>query len=288
MDKFYIIANQDKDVDFLVSREIKKYLEEHGKRCLFHSDSKKEEGDTYRYTNPELVPADTECVLVLGGDGTLIQAARDLSHMAIPLLGVNFGTLGYLAGVEKQNIFPALTMLMEDCYEVEKRMMLKGMVFEGNKIIKSGVALNDIVISRSGSLRVIDFKIYVNGEFLNLYSADGIIVASPTGSTAYNMSAGGPIVSPAADMLVVTPICPHTLNTRSIILSAKDRITVELCPDRSGTEQARMVSFDGDNPAMIMAPDRVEICRADRYTKIIKLNKVSFLEILRKKMSTEG
>ena len=296
MDRYGIITNVEKDKDLMVSREIKDYLERHGKSCTllkhrdemisFAQDSDREiEKPAFCYTDPKLVPEDIECVLVLGGDGTLIQAARDLSGKNIPLLGVNFGTLGYLAGVEKQHILPALDMLMADRYTLERRMMLDGTVCSGDKIKKRDVALNDIVISRSGVLRVIDFKIFVNGEFLNLYSADGIIIATPTGSTAYSMSAGGPIVSPEASLMVVTPICPHTLNTRSIILSAEDTITIELCTDRSGNNEERLVSFDGDNSQKAYENDKIKICRSGQYTNIIKLNKVSFLEILRKKMS---
>lgn len=290
MNKFCIITNIQKDKDFAVSNEIKAYLEKHGKVCsiLGHVKAEHKENESYRYTNPKKVDDDTDCVLVLGGDGTLIQAARDLSGKNIPLLGVNYGTLGYLAGVEKQNILPALDQLMAGDYTLEKRMMLEGTVFNNGKAVKKDVALNDIVISRKGVLRVIDFRIYVNGKFLNQYAADGMIIATPTGSTAYNMSAGGPIVSPDASLLVVTPICPHTLNTRSIVLSSEDKITIELCKDRSGSDEERMVSFDGENAQLAYAQDTIEICRSAQYTNIIKLDKLSFLEILREKMSVNA
>lgn len=287
MEKYCIITNMEKDRGLTVSREIKSYLEQNGKYCRILERGGQDSGGhtAYRYTDPGKVEEDTDCVLVVGGDGTLIQAARDLSGKNIPLLGVNFGTLGYLAGVEKQNVLPALDQLMADSYTLERRMMLEGKIVSHGQTVKQDIALNDIVISRSGVLRVIDFKLYVNGEFLNLYSADGIIISTPTGSTAYNMSAGGPIVSPEAALLVVTPICPHTLNTRSIILSAEDRIVIELCRDRNGSREERMVSFDGDNSSKAYAQDRIEICRSEEYTNIVKLNKLSFLEILRKKMS---
>lgn len=288
MEKYCIIANVEKDKDFLVSKEIKAYLEAYGKSCKILDRSNqdiKQKNKVYRYTDPVQIEEDTECILVLGGDGTLIQAARDLSGKDIPLLGVNLGTLGYLAGVEKQHILSALDQLMEDKYTLEQRMMLEGTLMRNGTVIKKDVALNDIVISRSGVLRVIDFKLYVNGEFLSLYAADGMIISTPTGSTAYNMSAGGPIISPNAELLLITPICPHTINNRSIILSAEDKITIELCKDRSGHKEERMVSFDGDNSQKAYEQDSIEICRSTKYARIIKLNKISFLEILRKKMS---
>lgn len=286
MDKFYIITNSEKDIGYLVSDKIKKFLEDHQKTCFISKQLVKKAGMPYRYTNPSDVPLDTECILVLGGDGTLIQAARDLFGRNIPFIGVNFGTLGYLAEVEKQNLIPALEKLMANEFQLEKRMMLDGTVFREKEKVEKDIALNDIVISRSGSLRVIDFKVYVNGEFLNLYSADGIIISTPTGSTAYNLSAGGPIVSPVASLIVVTPICPHTLNTRSMILSADDIITIEMCPDRNGKEEERLVSFDGDNSMKVFVKDKIEIKKSEQYTEIIQLNKISFLEVLRRKMTT--
>ncbi len=286
MDKFYIITNSEKDIGYLVSDKIKKFLEDHQKTCFISKQPVKKAGMPYRYTNPSDVPLDTECILVLGGDGTLIQAARDLFGRNIPFIGVNFGTLGYLAEVEKQNLIPALEKLMANEFQLEKRMMLDGTVFREKEKVEKDIALNDIVISRSGSLRVIDFKVYVNGEFLNLYSADGIIISTPTGSTAYNLSAGGPIVSPVASLIVVTPICPHTLNTRSMILSADDIITIEMCPDRNGKEEVRLVSFDGDNSMKVFVKDKIEIKKSEQYTEIIQLNKISFLEVLRRKMTT--
>lgn len=285
MDRFYIIANQKKDQNLRVSNDIKKYLEAAGKTCLISSQNAEKVCSVYRYTDASQIPHDIECVLVLGGDGTLIQAARDLSGRNIPLLGVNFGTLGYLAEVEKQNIVPALEQLIANQFTIEKRMMLEGALCRDNRVVGKDVALNDIVISRCGALRVIDFKIYVNGEFLNLYSADGIIISTPTGSTAYNMSAGGPIVSPNASLMVITPICPHTLNTRSIILSSEDIVSIKLCSDRSEAQQERRVSFDGDNSLEVYPNDTITICCSKQQTRIIRLNKISFLEILRNKMS---
>lgn len=283
MERFYIITNRAKDIDNKESIRIKEYLEAHGKSCLL-SPAGPLKHKEYRYTDATLIPKDIQCILVIGGDGTLIQAARDLAELNIPMLGVNFGTLGYLTEVEKDNLYPSLDKLMKDDYQIEERMMLEGSVIRGGKPISTMVALNDVVFSRSGALRVIDFKIYLNGEFLNFYSADGIIISTPTGSTGYNMSAGGPIVSPDAKLMVMTPICAHTLNNRSIVLSGNDRITLEFCRDRGGLSDDRLVSFDGDNAVNAVVGDTVEIGRSERFTKIVRLNKISFLEVLRNKM----
>lgn len=226
MDKFYIITNSDKDKDFQITNEIVSYLKKNGKKCQVQQAERKLEG-AYHYTNPELIPEGTQCILVLGGDGTLLQAARDVVYRKIPMLGINLGTLGFLAEVDRQSIHAALDKLIADDYEIEERMMLTGTVWHGDKIIGQDIALNDIVIGREGPLRVVRFKNYVNDVYLNSYNADGIIIATPTGSTGYSLSCGGPIVSPNAAMTLMTPIAPHTLNTRSIIFPEEDVITVE-------------------------------------------------------------
>ena len=195
MDKFYIITNSDKDKDLEFTGQIVEYLKANGRKCMVQQAERKQEG-AYHYTNPALIPEDTECILVLGGDGTLLQAARDVVHREISMLGVNLGTLGFLAEVDKQSVYSALDKLMEDDYEIEERMMLTGTVWRDGKIIGRDVALNDIVIGRDGHLRVVRFKNYVNDVYLNSYNADGIIISTPTGSTGYSLSCGGPTVAP--------------------------------------------------------------------------------------------
>lgn len=283
MEYFYIIANNHKDCNLEKTNYIRTYLEAHGKRTCIGGDG---------------IPEDADCVLVLGGDGTLLQAARDMIDRDTPLLGINLGTLGYLAEVEEAGLEPALEQLLKGEYGIEQRMMLSGRVkrneFHENLHQEKGIldydrndsyALNDIVITRSGSLQIIKFNLYVNGQFLNRYNADGVIVATPTGSTGYNMSAGGPIVEPKAKLLLVTPICPHTLNTRSIVLAPEDEIEIEIVSGREDSIQQVEVNFDGSHKLTLYTGDRVEIKRAAKTTGIVKLSKVSFLEVLHKKMS---
>ena len=223
---------------------------------------------------------------MLGGDGTLLQAARDVVHREIPMLGINLGTLGFLAEIDKTSIYTALDKLFADDYEIEERMMLTGTVWRGDKITGQDVALNDIVISRVGPpLRVIGFNNYVNDGYLNSYNADGIIIATPTGSTGYSLSCGGPIISPNAAMTVMTPIAPHTLNTRSIIFPEDDVITVELGEGRRQIQENGLASFDGDVEVPMSTGDRIVIKKASVSVKILKLNHLSFVEVLRQKMS---
>lgn len=285
MDKFYIITNRDKDQNLRFTEEIVQYLKEHGKKCQVQQAERRVEGE-YHYTDPALIPEDTQCILVLGGDGTLLQAARDVVHREIPMLGINLGTLGFLAEIDKTSIYTALDKLFADDYEIEERMMLTGTVWRGDKITGQDVALNDIVISRVGPpLRVIGFNNYVNDGYLNSYNADGIIIATPTGSTGYSLSCGGPIISPNAAMTVMTPIAPHTLNTRSIIFPEDDVITVELGEGRRQIQENGLASFDGDVEVPMSTGDQIVIKKASVSVKILKLNHLSFVEVLRQKMS---
>jgi NAD+ kinase len=284
VNKFYIITNHQKDEELVMTKAIKDYLNQKGKDCIIQEKMEEKKSDKYIFTNADSIPDDVECIMVLGGDGTLIQAARDVADKGIPLLGVNLGTLGYLTEIEKNNIFPALDKLIQDDYVIERRLMLKGVVCKNEKTVLKNRALNDIVINREGSLRIIDYDIYVNGEFLVSYSADGIIVSTPTGSTGYNLSAGGPIVDPKADILTLTPICSHNLNSKSIILSASDKVVVKIGPGRKATQESAVATFDGDTTIHMVTGDYIEITKSTKKTQIIKISKISFLEALRNKM----
>lgn len=284
MEKYCIITNSEKDQGLAMTGKIAEYLRSSGRSCVIQQAERNMEGP-YHYTNPDLIPEDTQCIIVLGGDGTLLQAARDVVHKGIPLLGINLGNLGFLAEVDRQSLCPALDRLMAGDYEVEERMMLTGTVYRGDRILGSSIALNDIVIIREGHLRVVRFKNYVNNEYLNSYNADGIIIATPTGSTGYSLSVGGPIVSPNASMMIMTPIAPHTINIRSIVFPGEDVITVEIGEGRHNDCEQGMASFDGSTEIHMVTGDRIVIRRASVKTKILKLNHLSFVEVLRQKMS---
>lgn len=276
MKQFYLITNEGKDPEGNYTKKIAEYIKKHGGNAICV--------DGEKFMDGQLSCDNVDCILVLGGDGTLLRAARNTMDKDIPLLGINLGTLGYLAEVESANLEPALDKLLRDDFTREERMMLVGQV-EKRSASEENFALNDIVISRCGSLQILTFHIYVNGQFLNSYSADGIIVATPTGSTGYNMSAGGPIVEPCARLLLMTPICPHTLNTRSIILAPEDEIRIEIPQGRDGQVQTVEANFDGSHKITLQTGDHIVIRKADKTTEILKLNTESFLSVLHKKMS---
>lgn len=274
MDCFYIITNRLKDREYKITKEICQYIESCGKKWIL--SQKDEEG----HIIPGTVPEEVQCGLVLGGDGTLIRAVRDLGSISLPLLGINLGTLGYLADVELKDYRQALERLFHQDPVIEERMMIEGTFCGGER----DVALNDIVLAREGKIRIVQFNIYVNGTLLNTYQADGVIISTPTGSTGYNLSAGGPVVEPTAAMIVITPICSHALNTSSVVLSADDVIEVEVCEGRYGKREQVSLCFDGAEQRSLLTGDRVCIRRASETARLVRLNRESFMKTMREKM----
>lgn len=283
MKHFLVYANRYKDKELLTARRICDFLKLKGQRVTVKSVDSEEKEEI-----PSDIPRDTDYMIVLGGDGTVLQAARETKMLHVPIIGVNLGTLGYMTEIEPANLEESLERLIAGDYLRESRMMLNGRVQFGDGSVREGWALNDIVISRSGSLQIIKFNIFVNGQFLNDYHADGMIVTTPTGSTGYNLSAGGPLVEPGAELIMLTPICPHSLNQRTIILAPEDIVEIEIPECREGKEQTVEVNFDGKLVVQVRTGDRIRVVRSEKVTEFIKLNQVSFLEVLHKKMRTSS
>ncbi|MBQ7954399.1 MAG: NAD(+)/NADH kinase [Lachnospiraceae bacterium] len=284
MKHFLIYTNIHKDKDLALTGHIKAFLEE--RQCSVHvlTQETDEEGSTQEEISRQL-KTKADCMLVLGGDGTILRAVRDVKELNIPILGVNLGTLGYMTEVEPEQIDEALEQLLRGDVEYERRMMLWAVAKTAEGGQQEQWALNDVVISRRGSLQMNDFNIYVNGQFLKKYSADGVIITTPTGSTGYNLSAGGPIAAPETKLLMITPICPHTFNQRSIILSPDDKIVVEIPGGREGKVQEVEASFDGNGQMHLHTGDAITITKSEKEVIFLKLNKINFLEILSRKMS---
>lgn len=299
MKKFVLIVNALKDRNLEETRSLCSYIETRGGSCRYLVSV--DEQEEIRKIQAQDIPQGTECILVLGGDGTLIRTARDTVECGIPLIGMNMGTLGYLCELETESIYEALDLLLHDEYMLEERMMICGRketpaAVRGN-LMASGLktegetgqvfrALNDIVIHRTGSLSLVSLTVYVNGQYLHTFQGDGMILSTPTGSTGYNMSAGGPIVDPKTQLLLLTPINSHTLTQKSIVIDPQDEIVVEVESRRVQRDETVEVSFDGDHGCWLNVGECIRIRRAEESAKILKISKVSFLEILRKKMQT--
>lgn len=219
-----------------------------------------------------------DAIIVLGGDGTLLRAAHTVGERYIPMIGINLGTVGFLTEVDLPKVDEMVCRLMNGDYTIEKRMMLDGKVNDSDF-----TSLNDVVVARQGALRLLAFKIFVNDVFFDTYEADGIIVSTPTGSTGYNLSAGGPIVSPKASLILVTPVAPHSLSKKSVVFSAEDSIRIELVEKRKTQVNEALVSFDGFKNFEIGVNDKIEIRRSENELELIKLDEESFYEVISRK-----
>ena len=273
MKHFFIIVNMKKSLAEKTSNAIREFLKDCGKEtsCKIWDGPRQK-----KYELPE----GTDCIITIGGDGTLIQAVRATMGSGVPVIGFNRGHLGYLTQLSKgKDIAPAMKRLLEEDYSIEERMMLKARVYRNGKCIYRDVALNEVLLSRYDSLRTIHFKVYVNETCLNDYGADGLIVATPTGSTAYSLSAGGPIAEPEAKMMIMTPICSHELNARSIVLEPEDEVRIEVYGD------GQVAAFDGDTFVELGEGDQLVIRRSAIVTPMIRLKQISFMQNLSNHMS---
>lgn len=222
----------------------------------------------------------SDIVFSIGGDGTFLKTAR-LSNQK-PIIGINTGTLGYLTEITAENIDKTLTDIINGNYHIENRMMLEGEIIKSNgEIEKIPPSLNEIAISKN-TFGVVRFDAIINEKIINSYTADGILLCTPTGSTAYNLSCGGHIVDPTADIITLTPIAPHTVINRSIILSEKSIVKIKITELRDNTQS--YVLFDGI-PIEVFSNDIIKIKKSDRKTKIIKLEDRSFIDTIRENIS---
>ena len=287
MNRFLIITNKEKDIDFALTKKIVAYIENAGRTAAVSSVTSLQEN-----SSRIKLPGSFECAIVLGGDGTIIQTAKYLMTHDIPILGVNLGTLGFLAEIEEHNVLEALDRLFRDDYRNEDRIMIEGEAIysttgQGDES-NIGYALNDVVITRKGFSRIISLGIYVNDELVDNFLGDGVIISTPTGSTAYNLSAGGPIIIPRACVMVITPICPHSLSPRSIVVSAEDTIKIIVGKSKKTLEAEAIATFDGNKAIDLGTNDCVLIKKAKYNTKLIKLNRTGIYEILRSKLGNNG
>jgi NAD+ kinase len=288
MNSFCIITNYEKDYNLETTKLVRDFLVSKKKKCIIVNHNLNDEESRSVYTDIEHIPSDTECAIVLGGDGTIIRAANDLRSRSIPILGINLGTLGFLTEIEKGNIRTALERLMDSKFVIEKRMMLSGKIIIDHELMEEKYAMNDIVITRRDFSKIISATIFVNHEYVDTYRGDGVIISTPTGSTGYNLSAGGPIMLPNTKSIVITPICPHTFMNRSIIVSDEDEITVIIGETKKNQYEKAIVTLDGNPGIELKKGDKVVIKKAVEEIKLLKIYDTSFFEILRNKFMNKG
>lgn len=236
-----------------------------------------------RVADKQSLVKDVDIVVVLGGDGTLLSIADCIgaAGSGIPMLGVNFGSLGFLTEVTLPELYPSLEAALSGRAPIEERMMLHTTTLRNETTYAEHIALNDVVVTKAARSRMIDLSVSIGGEFVTRVKADGLIVATPTGSTAYNLAAGGPIVQPTLDALLLTPIAPHTLTNRPIVIPASSSVRVQpVMEDRDEV----YVTFDGQAGFQLQAGDEIRICRAEQTLRLVRPSTRSYFEVLREKL----
>ena len=290
MKKFCIITNTSKDSDFAVTNKIESLISLYGGKCTVLGDplnnilnSSVEEQKKFSSEHDNIL-SDCDGIIVLGGDGTILETARAMGEREIPLIGINLGTLGFLSVIEKSRIDYAIKELFEENYTIENRMQLKITASSGGKI-SSCLALNDVTVTRSGLSRLIKTDVFINGQAVGSYSGDGCLVATPTGSTGYNLSAGGPIVTPEAKLMCVTPICPHTFNSRTIVVSGDDKVRIVIGEQKKSQDTESFATIDGQMAVRLNSGDYIDIEQADTVVKFIRFPEHSYFNVLNTKLN---
>ena len=231
-------------------------------------------------SSEEAFCAAAQMVLVIGGDGTMLRAARTVYGRDIPILGINQGYLGFLTEIEVEKLEESLEQLLHGQYDIEHRMMLTAQVYRQGNCIAEVNALNDLVVTKGALSRIIKMELYQGEQLVDRYHGDGLIFSTPTGSTGYSLSAGGPIVHPAMDVCIVAPICPHSLIARPLIFSPEHQLTVRL----DANNAPAMLTVDGQNGVELQQGDRIQISKARYDTGLVVLEKRNFFAVLRQKL----
>lgn len=281
MKKIAIIPNDTKDKELENTRQITEFLKD---RAEIYLDEKYRSFNlNAEYVAEKNIYDTADYVIVLGGDGTILRSAADCAKRQIPILGINLGKIGFMTEIETDKMQEALERFINDDYIIEKRMMIKAQIKRENQVLNTFYALNDVVVSKPVGEKLICIELLTDGEAVNRYIADGLIIATPTGSTGYSISAGGPVVDPCMRLYVATPICAHMLSVRSAVLSSDKAMNIKL-DDSYGIQEA-VVSADGDVRGYIKPGDEICITESEYDFKLIKIGVQSFYDTVLKKLS---
>jgi NAD+ kinase len=226
------------------------------------------------------MPGRVDLLIVLGGDGTLLATARALNRKPVPILAVNLGGLGFLTVITREELYTTLEMVLAGDVHTERRVQIEGELVRADEVISSFLALNDVVLNKGAIARILDFDLLVDGRFISTYKSDGLIVSTPTGSTAYSLAAGGPIVAPSVEAFIVTPICAHTLTNRPLVLPDTAQIEVVVKSQR----EAAYLTVDGQVGLAAHSEDMVRLRKASSYVEIVQAPSKDYFEILRQKL----
>jgi len=255
------------------------WLRERQKEVVFDAKTAALIGESASHQKTQIATR-SDMVLVLGGDGTMLSAARLLEERAVPILGVNMGGLGFLTEITLDELYPALEKVFAQEFMVEERLMLRADIHRHGEHVAKATVLNDVVVSKGTLARMIEIQILIDGQFVTRLRGDGLIVSTPTGSTAYSLSAGGPIIHPTVQALILTPICPHTLTHRPLLVPRGVALEVTLTSQVEGA----MVTFDGQVGVALVQGDTVAIAVSEHRTQLIRLPDRTYYDLLRRKL----
>lgn len=280
MAKFGIVVNLTKDNGLRLTSSIIKWIEEKGSTVLLSEIAASKINRPEIGCSREKMYCDADYLLVLGGDGTLLGVARNAAPKNIPILGINMGHLGFITEVEKEDTFLALQKILNDDFTIQERILLEASVVRNGEKGEKLYCLNEIGIAKGTLSRMITLNTFADNVLLDSYLADGLLISTPTGSTAYSLSAGGPIVSPEIGVMLITPICPHTFYSRSVVISDSQVVTVEIAE----SPEEVFLTCDGQQGKRLTKMDKVIIKKAPFNVKLIKLSNRSFFDVLRNKL----
>ncbi len=286
MKNIFLITNEEKDKGLKFTNELIEFLSEENKNIYMENNLGLYSDKIKLVKDEELKNIDL--AIVLGGDGTIIRASKKLAKNNIPLVGINLGSLGFLADIEQNKYKERLTEIFNGDFITINRSMLRAEVIDSKtgEMVFAGDGLNDVVIAREGVSHMLAFSVDVNDSFVNDYSADGVIISTSVGSTAYNLSAGGPILAPNSRATVISPICPHSLSDRSIVLSNRDEIKINFDNNRTAWKTGVIVAIDGAKSFEISTGQYVEVRKSKYVTTLVKVKEYDFYKSLRYKLKT--
>lgn len=275
-----ILLNQEKPDAVRLACELVPWLEDRGLRVIAEHEAAAAMGDLALSRDKKGL-ASADFAVVMGGDGTLLRASRVLSPAGVPMLAVHFGRFGFLTEAEPDAAREAISRVLDGNYRIDERMMFRSAVYRSGKRIGSSTALNDVVIAKGPLARMLRLGTHVSGEYISTYAADGLIVATPTGSTAYSLSAGGPLITPDLKVIVITPICPHTLNARALVISSRHTVDVVV---ESDPGDVVTLTVDGQVGIPLERGDKVSVQESKFKAKLISCGGVTFFDKLQTRL----
>lgn len=280
MKKVGFITNFEKDPVLSFTKNIIDFVSEKDCTPLITGRMTACKNDKTEVLKPNEIYKNADFVIVLGGDGTILRVAGRAAVYKLPILGINLGTLGYLAEVEKADAKKAIESVLNNDYTIEKRMMIEAHIDSESIDCDKNIALNEVTVNNGVFSKMIEISLEINDQYIDTFRADGIIVSTPTGSTAYNLSAGGPILKPDTELMAITYVCPHALFSRPYVVSGNDIIKISV----GGNYNSVILSLDGQHTVPVKPKDSIIVKRSEYYTRIINTSGLSFYDILRRKM----